>query len=183
MNELILNDEFEQMQKIASMVAKGESLTSIARYLNVPRKVVVEQYEQWKAVATNDEVVRERSRAVLAEADEHYNHILKEYWSVIDESDSAGGIDGLKVKNAALKNIADVTAKRVEFLQRAGLIEDASMAEHYAEIEEKAEMIKELLAEVAKQYPETRMLITEGLGRIFNQPTGIIVTGEVARTD
>jgi regulator of RNase E activity RraB len=179
MSDILLHDDFEQMQKIASEIARGENPTSIAKKFGMKRGAVVSLYDQWKQVATNDEVVRERSRAVLAEADNHYDQITKEYWNVVEEADQMGGEAGLKIKNAALKNVADITAKRVEFLARAGLMEDATLADQIAEAEEKMEQIKTLLKEVVSLYPHTKSFILEGLGRIFNRrghAEGVVVS-------
>lgn len=170
-----MREEYDTMEDIVKLKAQGQNFTAIAKALGIKRAEAIALYDQWNVVATSDPVVRQMGRDAVAEMNEHFNVLLVEQHDVIEEAKMIDGHEGLKIRNTALKNSAEISAKRVDFLQRAGLIEDAAMAEQLAQMDEKAQAIKELLQNVAREYPQTREMITTGLGRIFNQPTGVVV--------
>jgi molecular chaperone GrpE (heat shock protein) len=84
-----------------------------------------------------------------------------------------------------LKNLADIEAKRQDTWQKTGMFDDSAIADQIAEMEETADAIKQLLSDVAKKYPETRIFIMEGIERVFGRgvsvPTGdvVIPVGEI----
>lgn len=135
----------------------------IAKAMGMPRKDVVVYIDEWKSIARNNSGLQDRARELVSEMDRSYDLIIKELWIALEEAEN------VRDKNTTLKNIADVTAKRQEALQKAGLYDDAAIGEEMALVEEQVEAIKQLLQRVVKEHPETKITIMEGLGRIFNK--------------
>ena len=168
--ELESVEYYEQMNKVVTALLKGETNpTALARQLGMTRVAVMDYMEDWKSIARNDSDIKERAKESLSNMDRHYDLIIKEMWDVVED----GGVD-LKTKAGTLNQIAGVEAKRQETLQKAGLYDDAGLADELVETQEKAQAIKELLREIASKYPATKTDILEGLSRIFNERIVIV---------
>ena len=165
MQELEQVTYYEEMDKVVTALLKGETnATELARQLSMPRRKILDYMEAWKDIARNDSDIKDRAKESLTNMDRHYDLIVKEMWSVVED----GAVD-LKTKASTLKQIADVESKRQETLQKAGLYDDAGIADELVEAQIKAQAIKELLREIATRYPNTKTDILEGLGKIFNE--------------
>jgi hypothetical protein len=136
--------------------------TKIAKDLGIPRKDVVLYIAEWRKAA-KDSDVKERAIELLWEMDKSYDQLINELWIVHAEAIAP------RDKNAALKTISEIIAKRQEVLQKAGLYDDAEMGDALALAEEQMEGIKALLKAVASEHPAARQMIMDGLGRIFHQ--------------
>lgn len=176
MTDLSLRDHADLLDKVGKKWIEKRNPTAIAKELGIPRKQVLEIIEEFRDVAKNSKELQDRAIDALHEYDATLNRIIEESWEVYNTSGDE------KNQITLLKNIADVERQRVETLQKAGLYSDTALGDQLAEMEEKAQAIKELLKLVASEYPETRMMIMQGLTKIFGQPEGINLTeGEVAR--
>lgn len=142
--------------------------TKIAKDLGIPRKDVVVYIEEWRAAANTGEA-KARAAELLFEMDKSYDQIIRELWN------SHASAENAKDEANILKIISEVIAKRQDVLQKAGLYDDAAMGDELALVEEQMQGIKDLLKTVAKNHPEARQEIMEGLGRIFQQPISIPV--------
>ena len=164
--ELESAEYYVQMNRVVEALLKGQTnVTTLAKELGLPRKDVLNYIDCWKDIAKDDEGIKDLARASLTEMNVHYDLIIKEQWTIVEDN----AVD-LKTKGATLKQIADVVAKRQETLQRAGLYDDAGLADELAETQVKAQAIKELLRDIATEYPQTKTAILEGLNRIFSEP-------------
>lgn len=172
--ELTLRDHADLLDKVGKAWIEKRNPTAIARELKISRKEVLEIIEEFRDVAKNSKELQDRAIDALHEYDATLNRVIEEYWAIYK---------GAEEKNAVtiLKNVADVERQRVETLQKAGLYSDSAIGDELAEMEAKAQAIKELLKEVASTHPETRLMIQQGLMRIFGQPEGVdIVEGRRA---
>lgn len=163
---------FEHADQLAVIVddyiLKGQSNpTKIAKETGLPRYEVVQLINEWNAIAANTEWVKERAQQSLKEFDDSYGQVIAQLWETYEEAEAP------RDRNAILKNIADVQAKRQDTLQRAGLYDDAALGDQIVALEEQTDRIKALLKKVAKDYPETRTFIMEELGRIFREPVAV----------
>ena len=175
MNELIPVQEIQRQDEIYRLWLQGNrNATSIAKILGMKRADVLYFIEQAKEIARNDEETRARAKEALHEADAAFNMVIERSWETVEQTDTNADY---KTKATLLKNIADIEGKRVEMLQKAGLYDDAALGDELAAMEEKAEAIKELLKQVAQEYPETRVVIMKGIRRIFGQVEGIVTDG------
>lgn len=156
---------YEEMHTVVEALLKGETNpTALARQLGMTRVKVMDYVDAWKDIAKNDSDIKDRAKESLTNMDRHYDLIIKEMWGVVEDN----SVD-LRTKASTLKQIADVESKRQETLQKAGLYDDAGVAEELVDTQIKAQAIKELLRDVATKYPNTKTDILEGLSRIFNE--------------
>lgn len=144
-NELELAGQFDQMNKVIEELLKGSTPAQIARTLELTRVQVDNHIKTWKEFVQDNAAIKARAKEALAGADEHYSMLIKEAWSVVNE---AGVASELNTKNAALKLIADIEAKRIDMLNKAGVLENNSMAEEILESERKQEILVDILRDV-----------------------------------
>lgn len=170
MQELESTEYYEEMYTVVTALLKGETNpTALARSLHMPRTKVMDYMTAWKDIAHNDEDIKERAKEALTNMDRHYDLIIKEMWDVVENP-----LVDLKTKAGTLNQIAGVEAKRQETLQKAGLYDDAGLADELVDTQEKAQKIKELLRDCASKFPETKGFILEGLGEIFHEHIVIV---------
>ena len=170
--ELTLSDREAFINTIAEdYLLKGvNNATKIAKDLGIPRKDVLVYIEEWRSAANTGEA-KARAAELLYEMDKSYDKIINELWITHADADNAKDAAGI------LKTIAEVVAKRQDVLQKAGLYDDAAIGDELALVEEQMEGIKSLLKTVAKNHPEVRQEIMDGLGRIFKKAESIPVDG------
>jgi hypothetical protein len=93
--------------------------------------------------------------------------VIDRSWETVEQADMS---DDLKTKATVLKNIADVQFKRVEMHQKAGLYDDAALGDELAEMEEKNEIIKNVLLEVTANCEHCAFEVRRRLSRYGKTP-------------
>lgn|ERR1044072_2175399 len=162
MYELEEADYYVNLNRVTELWLTGETnATTIAKRLSLPRKDVLDYIQAWKEIARNNQNIKDRAAEALTAMDKHYDLIIKGLWEVIKDPT----VD-LKTKAGTLKNAADVEAKRQETLQKAGLYDDAGIAEELVKMEEYVDGIKNVLFSVIKQFPETKIFIMEQFSKV-----------------
>jgi hypothetical protein len=73
----------------------------------------------------------------------------------------------------------DIESKRIEMLQKAGLLENKELAEEMMEIERKQEILKQILMDIASEHPEIRDKVMRKLSEVANQGETITVVHDV----
>jgi hypothetical protein len=164
--ELDLVKHLDLVNKVASEYLKGSDVSEISTSLDMPRVKVVSLLDDWRAMAASNEAIHSRAREALAGADQHYSSLIKKSYEVIDSADMASN---LSAKTTAIKLIADIEAKRIDMLQRAGLLDNKEIAEQLAFMEQKHEILIKILKEVATKYPDARDEIMRRLSEIKNE--------------
>jgi hypothetical protein len=151
MSELI--EHMEEVNKVASEYIKGFNESEISRELDIPRARVSSLLREWKSMASNSEAVRSRAREALSGADQHYSKLIKQAYEVIDEATINSN---LSAKTAAIKLILDIESKRIDMLQKAGLLENKELSDQLLETERKQELIMGILKDIASKHPHIR---------------------------
>lgn len=169
MNELEIASKFDQMNKVVEEMLKGNNPTQISKQLGLERAEVVNHIETWRALMQGDHGVKERASEALAAADQHYSMIIKEAWDTVHQANDQ---DALNVKAQALKLIADVEQKRIDMLQKAGVIEKNDMADAILENERKQEVLVGILRDVSASCPNCK----HELARRLSQATNVVET-------
>jgi hypothetical protein len=165
-NELEVAGQFDQMNKVVEELLKGNSPAQIVRSLGLTRVQVDNYIDAWKGFVHDNDAVRARAKEALAGADEHYNMLIKEAWDVINEA----GVQGeLGNKNSAIKLVADIEAKRIDMLNKAGLLENDSMAAEILESERKQELLVSILKEVTANCDSCKWEVAKRLSEITGQ--------------
>jgi len=144
-SELEVSDKFDQMNRVVEEMLKGNSPTAIARSLSIKRTKVLEHLDTWKNLVKGDSSIRERAKEALAATDQHYAMIINRAWETVEQADAN---DQLNIKAQTLKLIADVEGKRIDMLQKAGLLENNELGDQLIETERKQGVLVEILKSV-----------------------------------
>jgi len=166
----------DQVNSVVSEYLKGNDPTQISKDLAIPRTRVVAYIDEWKVMASDNAAIRARAKEALAGADTHYSKLIAKSYEVIDE---ASMTNNLSAKTAAIKLVMDIESKRIDMLQKAGLLENKELAEEMVEIERRQEILVNILKDVAAEYPEIRDDIMRRLSSIAKDNEVITVVNEV----
>jgi hypothetical protein len=166
-------EHLDEMNKVVEKYLQGEDATQISKELVMPRQKVVSHLNQWKTMAADNAAIRARAKEALVAADTHYNKLISKAYEVMDEATT---VANLAAKNGAIKLVLDIESKRIDMLQKAGLLENKELAEEMIEIERKQDILKGILQDIASEHPEIRDKIMRRLSDIAkNQETITIV--------
>ena len=151
------------VNQVASEYLKGSDASEISKALDIPRPRVMALLNDWRAMVSNNQAIHARAKEALAGADQHYSGLIKKSYEVIDMADSTAN---LTAKTTAIKLIADIESKRLEMLQKAGLLDNKEIAEQIIEMERKHDILIKILKDVASSHPEIREEIMKRLSDI-----------------
>lgn len=166
----------DQVNNVVSEYLKGNDPTQISKDLAIPRTRVVSYIDEWKKMASDNAVIRARAKEALAGADTHYSKLISKSYEVIDE---ASMTNNLSAKTAAIKLVMDIESKRIDMLQKAGLLENKELAEEMIEIEHRQEVLVSILKDIASEYPQIRDEIMRRLSSISKNDEVITVIHDV----
>lgn len=143
----------DTVNKVVGEYLKGSDPTKISKELALPRTQVTSMIKEWQTLAADNTVIRARAKEALAAADEHYSRLIGQAYEVIDEATTTAD---LRSKSSAIKLVMDIESKRIEMLQKAGLLENKELAEEMLEIERRQQILMTILKDIAAQHPEIR---------------------------
>lgn len=158
----------DEVNQVASEYLKGTDTAQIARNLDIPRTRVMSLLNDWRKMAANNEAIHARAREALAGADQHYSALIQKSYEIIESADITSN---LGAKTNAIKLIADIEAKRLDMLHRAGLLDNKEIAEELASMERKHEILISILKDVATKYPNVREEILRRLSEVTSGVT------------
>jgi uncharacterized protein with PIN domain len=92
--------------------------------------------------------------------------VIKEAWDTVGQANDQ---DDLRTKAQALKLIADVEQKRIDMLQKAGVIEKNEMADQILETERKQEVLVSILRDVTSSCPNCKQEVARRLSEVTNR--------------
>lgn len=170
--ELDTLDRIDQMNSVVAAHLKGDNATVIARNTGMKRAQVLEYIEEWKQLASNNKTIQARASEALTSMDEHYSMIIRELWGVLEEADMN---NDLKTKTSVLKNLADIEGKRVDLLQKAGLLDNQQIGDEVVEMERKHEILIGILREVTSECPHCKVEVARRLSRVTDKTETIVV--------
>ncbi len=148
-----LVQHLDAVNKVVGEYLKGSDATKISKELAIPRQKVVGYLNEWKAMAADNAAIRARAKEALVVADTHYSKLIERAYEVIDEATMVGN---LSAKSGGIKLVMDLESRRIEMLQKAGLLENKELAEEMVAIEEKQGILIDILKDIAKEYPQIR---------------------------
>lgn len=172
--DLVLAEQarYDEMHKVVTLHLEGRNPTAIAKVTGVQRKDVLNYIQEFKDIAKDDDLLRARASEVVHEFDAQYNRIISEFWEVIKDAEAA---DNLKTRTTALKSLADVQAKRVEVLQKSGLLSDAALGDEMADMEERQEKLIAILREVTANCNKCKIEVARRLADVTGKVEPIVV--------
>lgn len=159
-NEQQLVQHLDQVNKVVGEYLKGSDPTKISKQLDLPRTKVVSLIKEWQMMASDNSAIRARAKEALVAADEHYSRLINQAYEVIDEATT---VANLGAKTGGIKLVMDLESKRIEMLQKAGLLENKELAEEMLEIERRQEILMQILKDIAAEHPEVRDKIMKRL--------------------
>lgn len=155
-----LVEHLDTVNKVVGEYLKGSDPTKISKELALPRTKVTAMIKEWQTMAADNTVIRARAKEALAAADEHYSRLISKAYEVIDEATTTAD---LRSKSGGIKLVMDLESKRIEMLQKAGLLENKELAEEMLEIERRQEILMSILKDIAAEHPEIRDKIMKRL--------------------
>lgn len=170
MNELEIADSFEKMNKVVAEMLKGNNPSAIAKSLDMPRTQVLELIDQWKNIVHLDNRIQDRAKEALSAADQHYAMIIKEAWDTVEE---ASANSQLNIKAQALKLIADVEGKRIDMLQKAGLLENTDIGNQIIETERKQKILIDILKDISSRCESCKIEVTKRISEVTGKVEAI----------
>lgn len=134
------------MERIVELDLQGLNPTQIAKETGLQRKVVVRQLEEVRVAWQNDAEARDLARDHLNKLVKHYDVLIKKFYELLDDLETLQFNDRVAgQRNAALKAVAEMEGKRVDALQKAGLLESAELGDEIAQWEEEKQEILSIL--------------------------------------
>lgn len=165
----------DQVNSVVTEYLKGSDPTKISKDLAMPRQKVVGYINEWRAMASDNAAIRARAKEALVGADTHYSKLIEKAYEVIDESTMMGN---LQAKTGGIKLVMDLESRRIDMLQKAGLLENKELAEEMVEIEERQQILIQILKDVASQHPEIRDKIMARLSHATKPGETITIVNE-----
>lgn len=170
--EVELIKHLDEVNTVVSEYLKGNDPTRISKQLGMPRTRVVAHLDEWKRMASDNTAIRIRAKEALVGADEHYTKLIKQAYEVIEDATTTAN---LTAKTAAIKLVMDIESKRIDMLQKAGLLENKELAEEMLEIERRQELLVAILKDIASEHPEIRDKIMHRLSEVAKEKEVITV--------
>jgi hypothetical protein len=163
MNDTDIMLHLDEVNRVASEYVKGSTEIQISKSLDMPRTRVVKLLDEWRGMIANNDAIRARAREALATADQHYNRLIQKAYEIIDSAESQGD---LGEKRQSLKLILDIENKRIEMLQKAGLLENKEIAEELMEMENKQQILVKILREVSGKCDTCKVEVSKRLADV-----------------
>ncbi len=165
-------EHLDEVNKVVEKYLAGNEPTQISKELAMPRQKVVAYINEWRAMAADNAAIRARAKEALVGADTHYTKLIQKAYEVIDDATTTAN---LNAKTAGIKLVMDLESKRIDMLQKAGLLENKELAEEMIEIERKQELLVSILKDIASEHPEIRDKIMRRLSDVAKEREVITV--------
>lgn len=174
--ETELIQHLDEVNQVVTEYLKGNDPTIISKELDIPRTRVVSLINEWKVMASANDAIRARAKEALVGADTHYTKLITKAYEVIDEASLS---TNLSAKTAGIKLVLDIESRRIDMLQKAGLLENKELAEEMIEIERRQEVLVGILRDIASEHPEIRDIIMNRLSSIAKEGEVITIVHDV----
>jgi len=174
--EIELVKHLDEINKVVEEYLKGNDPTRISKTLDLPRTRVVAHLNEWRVMASANDAIRARAKEALVGADAHYTKLINKAYEVIEDSTTTAN---LNAKTAAIKLVMDIESKRIDMLQKAGLLENKELAEEMVQIEKRQEVLIGILRDIASEHPEIRDLVMSRLSEIAREGEVITIVHDV----
>lgn len=162
----------DQINAVATEYLKGSDASEISKSLDIPRARVLSLLSDWREMVASNQAIHARAKEALAGADQHYSSLIKKAYEVIESADQTAN---LTAKTTAIKLITDIEAKRLDMLQKAGLLDNKEIAEEMAAMERKHEILINILKDIAANYPTVRKEILSRLSEVVKSSEVVII--------
>lgn len=170
---IIDTNGFAFMEKVWDLHLQSKTPYAIARELGVKQVEVKFAIEQMQLIVRDDMEARDSAKDFLNDMVQRYQYLMAEAERNLKMLHQLDFDEKVSAQiNATLKNIADWDAKRVDYLQKAGLYDTGGLGDELAEREEREQQILQILRN------DLCPVCTAGIRDKLTKLTGV-VEGEV----
>ena len=177
-------ETFQHMEEITKRHLQGHSPLKIARDLGIKMVEVNKNIEMWREIVRNDMESRDAARDHLDEMVQRFTGLiavlsenlesLRAYDYAGDGRTSAAKFESISGQiNTTVRNIAELDAKRVDLLQKAGLLANHELGDELAERERREEILINILRN--DLCADCKMVVARKLQTLTNQVEEVIV--------
>lgn len=143
---VIEDDPFKDMEEVAKLMMKGYSEYQVARRTEFKVVEVKALWAQYRERLAADPLARDAARDHLNMMVRQFDELIKGLHENLDNLETLDYDEKVSAQiNTTTKNIGELQAKRVDLLQKAGLLEAGELGDELAEREEREAMIIKIL--------------------------------------
>lgn len=158
--ELQVEQQNELRATVIRLSAEGKKPGEIKALTGLSAMQQREIMDEFRRIARSSEYIDQRSKEIMAYSDVHFNSVIRGLYEVLEE---AKFNNDFKLSADILSKIAAVEAKRLEFLQKAGIINDKGVGEQVAKMEAQRDALVNILKEAKTKFPEASKWIRDQL--------------------
>lgn len=167
-------DIFDTIEKVAKLKNKGVSDTAIGKQLGLQRKEVVNYYADYKTLLRNDSESHELAKDLLNVMIKQYDELIYDTHKLIEKIRGEQFDDKYANQEAkALGMIGDFIAKRLDLVQKAGLLEASDIGDEYAEMQEKTDLLIGILR--SDLCTDCKMKVKDKLSIVTNKVESVVI--------
>lgn len=160
----------ERNMAVVRMTAEQRSKEYIQHETGLSAREQRQVNEEYKNFIRNDMWTANRSREIIGYMDEHFGAIIKQLYEVVSAAEMA---DDMKLKASTLKLIVETETRRVDALQKAGVLSANNIGDEVAETNERQAVIINILKEVASKWPDAGKFIAEKIAELDGTVIGV----------
>ena len=166
--------------------AKSNKIADIARRYNLKQADVRTVIKEYRESLKGNREVSERGMELAHSLDLHFGELVRETQGTLKEIDDA--LDEASVKEkasllgqrlSAIKLISDIESRRVDVMQKAGLLQDDAIVTQMEEQEEQMQQVLQIVKRVTERYPELAKEIALEIATLTGEAQSEFVEGEV----
>lgn len=169
------------MNRVIELYVQSFTETEIAKQTKLKRTYVLELIKDFKKSSVASHEMNERAVEAINVMDKHFDRLIKQAWKTLNQIDEQIQTVGfstalLKERTSAIKAIASLETDRIATMQKAGMLDSASMGEEMARLEEQRDVILEILRN--DLCDKCRPNVMSKLAEITNQVAPVVVYSE-----
>ena len=145
--QIVDSDAFENIKRVGDLYAEGTtSPFTIARRLHMTVVEVRGYIETWHEIIRSDAESKDLARDALHTMLERYDRLIARAHENLKDLGDLDYDEKVSAQiNATMKNVADWDAKRVDLLQKAGLLDAGELGDELAEREARETILINIL--------------------------------------
>lgn len=175
---IVESDAFKRVEEVAELHLQSKTPYQIARKLGIKVVEVKESIAQWQEIVRNDMDARDAARDYLNDMVHRYDKLIARANDNLEDLRSLEYDEKISAQiNATIKTIGELDAKRVDFLQKAGMFAAGELGDEMARLEDERDQILHILRN--ELCPECQARIRDSLSRLTGQVEGNVIEGEV----
>ena len=148
MTELVLidSDAFAEIERVAELHVQGKTPYAIAKELGIKAVEAKKAIAQWQTMLQQDNEAKDVARDYLNRLVAHFDKLIEKSYENLDNLRLLSFDAQISAQiNTTLKNLSEYEAKRVDLLQKAGLLDASDLGDELAERERREAILIDIL--------------------------------------